>query len=94
MPWRTELRANSRNQTPTLLLWGRMDKVVSHVPAGDIAETIPDSSLISFPGIGHMPQEEAPQASIDAMLAFPAPPCATAGEAPARTDPVVATAAP
>ena len=48
---------------PTLLMWGAEDTLVP-LSAGEwFDEHIPDSSLIAYPGIGHIPMEEAPDRS-------------------------------
>ncbi len=46
-------------KTPTLILWGEEDRLIP-VEAGQwLAKTLPDSRLIVYPGIGHLPHEEA-----------------------------------
>lgn len=48
---------------PTLLMWGAEDTLVP-LSAGEwFDEHIPDSSLIAYPDIGHIPMEEAPDRS-------------------------------
>ncbi|MEO1168836.1 MAG: alpha/beta hydrolase [Pseudomonadota bacterium] len=48
---------------PTLLMWGAEDELVP-LSAGEwFDEHIPDSALIAYPGIGHIPMEEAPDRS-------------------------------
>ncbi|NVE94603.1 alpha/beta hydrolase [Altererythrobacter sp. JGD-16] len=44
---------------PTLILWGEEDTLIP-LSAGEwYADTLPNAQLISYPGIGHLPQEEA-----------------------------------
>lgn len=51
-------------QTPTLILWGEEDRIIP-VEAGQwLAKTLPTASLRIYPGIGHLPHEEAPQATL------------------------------
>ena len=45
--------------TPTLILWGEEDRLIP-VEAGEwLDRTLPDSTLVVYPGIGHLPHEEA-----------------------------------
>jgi len=46
---------------PTLLMWGEKDPAVYASSAVRLAEFFPDSKLIIFPGIGHLPYEECPE---------------------------------
>ena len=46
-------------KTPTLILWGEEDRIIP-VEAGQwLAKTLPDNTFRTYPGIGHLPQEEA-----------------------------------
>jgi pimeloyl-ACP methyl ester carboxylesterase len=45
---------------PTLLLWGERDRAVYASSAEPLRKQFPNSDLIVFPGIGHLPYEEAP----------------------------------
>jgi pimeloyl-ACP methyl ester carboxylesterase len=50
--------------TPTLILWGEEDRVIP-VEAGQwLAKTMPNNTLVIYPGIGHLPHEEAPEATL------------------------------
>jgi pimeloyl-ACP methyl ester carboxylesterase len=50
--------------TPTLILWGEEDRVIP-VEAGQwLAKTLPNNRLVVYPGIGHLPQEEAVEATL------------------------------
>ncbi len=46
-------------KVPTLILWGEEDRIIP-VEAGHwLAATLPDNRLVTYPGIGHLPHEEA-----------------------------------
>jgi len=49
---------------PTLVIWGDEDALISVDAAAWFDEHLPAASLVIYEGIGHIPQEEAPQASI------------------------------
>jgi pimeloyl-ACP methyl ester carboxylesterase len=50
--------------TPTLILWGEEDRLIP-VEAGQwLAKTMPNNRLVIYPGIGHLPHEEAPAATL------------------------------
>ncbi len=49
-----------RIRAPTLLVWGEKDALVPFRTAADYAKALPDSATVSFPGLGHVPHEEAP----------------------------------
>jgi pimeloyl-ACP methyl ester carboxylesterase len=50
--------------TPTLILWGEEDRIIP-VEAGQwLAKTLPAGELHIYPKIGHLPHEEAPQATL------------------------------
>lgn len=50
--------------SPALILWGDEDRLIP-VAAGEwIDQNLPNSQMIIYPGIGHLPQEEAPEATI------------------------------
>ena len=55
---------------PTLILWGARDRLSPPATGQDFARRIPDSQLVVLPGVGHMPQEEDPQRSLEAVKAF------------------------
>lgn len=62
-------------QAPTLLVWGEKDWLVPFAtdPAKFLA-ALPKARLVSFPGIGHMPQEEDPATTLVPVRAFLAEP--------------------
>lgn len=49
---------------PTLILWGEEDRIIPVEAGRWLAQTLPDSRLVVYPRIGHLPQEEAPQATL------------------------------
>ena len=48
---------------PTLILWGDQDRLLSVENAAVFEQAIPDSQLVVYPGIGHMPMLEVPKLS-------------------------------
>lgn len=61
---------------PTLILWGAEDRLIPASGADWFAARIPGSVKIVYPGIGHIPMEEAPDrsaADLDAFLSSPFP---------------------
>lgn len=66
-------------KVPTLIMWGAEDKLIPVSGADWFAARIPGSVKLVYPGIGHIPMEEAPDrsaADVDAFLsgAFPSSP--------------------
>ena len=59
-----------RIQAPTLLLWGEEDKLIPFTNAADYVRALPHATLTPLPGVGHLPQEEAPERSLEALRAF------------------------
>ncbi len=57
-------------QAPTLLLWGEKDALIPYANARDYLNELPNSVIVSFPTLGHVPQEEAPAASLVPVRAF------------------------
>lgn len=55
---------------PVLILWGAEDKLIPVSAGRWFARTIPGSRLIVYPGIGHIPMEEAPDRSAADVGAF------------------------
>ncbi|WP_296679283.1 alpha/beta hydrolase [Novosphingobium sp.] len=63
-------------KTPTLILWGAEDKLIPVSGADWFAKAIPGAQKIVYPGIGHLPMEEAADrsaADLDAFLSNPFP---------------------
>ena len=55
---------------PTLLMWGSKDSAVYASSARRLAPFFPNSKLIVFPGIGHLPYEECPEEFNRALIEF------------------------
>ena len=50
----------ARIQAPTLLLWGERDRMIPFANSADYLRALPHATLAALPGVGHIPQEEAP----------------------------------
>lgn len=59
-----------RIQAPTLLVWGQQDAMIPIANAADYIRAMPQATLVSLPGVGHLPHEEAPDRSLEPVLAF------------------------
>lgn len=70
--------------TPTLLIWGAEDTLVPLEAGQWFDEHIPDSALIAYPDIGHIPMEEAPDRSAADVAAWLATLYPVADEDPAE----------
>ena len=57
-------------KAPTLLLWGEKDAFIPVNNAQDYLKAMPQAKLVTLPGVGHVLHEEAPQASVQAVLDF------------------------
>lgn len=49
---------------PTLVMWGEEDALIALESGRWYDKNLPDSTFVAYPGIGHLPQEEAPEQSI------------------------------
>jgi pimeloyl-ACP methyl ester carboxylesterase len=62
---------------PMLILWGEEDRLIPLAAGQWLAATLPNAALKTYPNIGHLPQEEAAQATLADLqpwLAKHAPP--------------------
>ena len=59
-----------RIQAPTLLVWGQQDALIPFTNAQDYLNTLPHARLVSFPNLGHVPQEEDPAQALPPVEAF------------------------
>ncbi|QUL36446.1 alpha/beta fold hydrolase [Erythrobacter sp. JK5] len=50
---------------PALILWGAEDRLIPVAAGKWYDATLPDARLAIYPGIGHLPQEETPEAVAD-----------------------------
>ena len=57
-------------RAPVLLVWGTKDGMIPAINAEDYLRELPDARLVSFPGLGHVPHEEAPDATLSPVRAF------------------------
>jgi pimeloyl-ACP methyl ester carboxylesterase len=55
---------------PTLLVWGERDALIPVANADDYLRELRGASLVRLPGVGHVPQEESPERSADAVRDF------------------------
>jgi pimeloyl-ACP methyl ester carboxylesterase len=55
---------------PTLLVWGAADAMIPVTNAQDYLGAVKGSRLVMLPGAGHLPHEEAAQASLQAVADF------------------------
>ena len=53
----------AQTDVPTLVMWGEEDKLIPYEAAGWYMDHLPDATLAAYPGIGHLPMEEAPERS-------------------------------
>jgi pimeloyl-ACP methyl ester carboxylesterase len=54
----------------TLLLWGKKDRLIPHANAAEFLASLPNATLVTFPDLGHVPQEEAPAESLAPLETF------------------------
>ncbi|MFM9915474.1 MAG: alpha/beta fold hydrolase, partial [Rhizobacter sp.] len=57
-------------RAPTLLVWGEKDAMIPFANSADYLKAMANATLAPLPGVGHLPQEEAAQRSINPVLAF------------------------
>ena len=59
-----------RIAAPALVLFGAEDRIIDPSAAQQFAERLPDDEVVMLPGIGHLPMEEAPDATAAAIRRF------------------------
>lgn len=64
------VRRLSELRMPTLLVWGEEDHIVPVSSGRRLAGDLADSTLVTLPGVGHLPPEEAPDRSLEPVLDF------------------------
>ena len=64
VPWLRRITA------PTLLLWGEQDAMIPVRNATDYQQAIAGSTLVTLPGIGHLPHEEDPAGALVPLRRF------------------------
>jgi len=57
-------------KAPTLILFGDKDRLINPSAAKTFNERIAGSEIVILPGIGHLPMEEAPDATANAIADF------------------------
>ena len=57
-------------KAPVLLLWGRKDRLIPFSNSADYTRLLPDSRLVAFKGLGHVPMEEDPAQSLVPLREF------------------------
>jgi pimeloyl-ACP methyl ester carboxylesterase len=57
-------------QVPTLVMWGAQDKLIPLDNAHQFARDIKGSKLVVFDDLGHVPQQEDPQRTLNVLRAF------------------------
>ena len=57
-------------QAPTLLIWGEQDGMIPFGNSADYMRLIAHCTLAKLPGLGHVPQEEAPRRSLAILTSF------------------------
>ncbi|OGB02803.1 MAG: alpha/beta hydrolase [Burkholderiales bacterium RIFCSPLOWO2_12_FULL_64_99] len=55
---------------PTLVLWGERDQMISPDLGAQFCHDIPRCKLVTFPKLGHLPQEEDPDGTLKALQTF------------------------
>jgi pimeloyl-ACP methyl ester carboxylesterase len=55
---------------PVLIIWGRKDRILPVEQAGELQALLPQSTVHLLPGVGHAPQEEAPETVAEILIAF------------------------
>jgi len=60
-----------RIEVPTLILWGAADRLILPKTGLAFHRLIPASRLVILPGLGHVPQEEGPEATLGALVSSP-----------------------
>jgi pimeloyl-ACP methyl ester carboxylesterase len=57
-------------RSPTLILWGGEDRLIPPAVGRRLAEQIRGSRILMFEGLGHVPQEEDPEATVAPVREF------------------------
>ncbi|MDE2401555.1 MAG: alpha/beta hydrolase [Burkholderiales bacterium] len=71
--WGASAHLIHRIPQPTLVMWGQKDGMVAPDNGPQFCKDIARCTLITFPDLGHIPQEEAPEQTLNAARAFLAP---------------------
>jgi pimeloyl-ACP methyl ester carboxylesterase len=57
-------------RVPTLVLWGAEDRLLPRIYADQFGRDIPGAVVRVYPGLGHVPMEEAPERTLPDVQAF------------------------
>jgi len=57
-------------KAPTLILFGKQDRIINASAAQSFHERLPGSEVVLLEGVGHLPMEEAPDATAAAIADF------------------------
>ncbi|MCH8542896.1 MAG: alpha/beta fold hydrolase [Alcanivorax sp.] len=69
--WRDESGERLATLTqPTLVIWGAQDRLIPPENGHRFVQDMPNAELVMFETLGHVPQEEDPQATAQAALSF------------------------
>lgn len=68
--WGANAHYIRRIQQPTLVLWGEKDPMVALSSGRQFCQDIPRCSLVVFPELGHIPQEEDPARTLASARSF------------------------
>jgi pimeloyl-ACP methyl ester carboxylesterase len=60
----------AKASVPVLVMWGEEDALIPYAAAGWYKEHLPNATLAAYPGIGHLPMEEAPERSVADLRAW------------------------
>jgi len=52
---------------PTLIIWGEEDRLIPLAAGRWLARVMPQTTLVSYDGVGHLPQKEVPKRSLEAV---------------------------
>jgi pimeloyl-ACP methyl ester carboxylesterase len=67
---------------PTLVVFGDRDRLVPPRLGVRLVENLPDARLVVLPGVGHVPQFEEPETTLELVREFMAP---SGGRRPRRS---------
>lgn len=71
LPWTQFTAAQvGKIAVPTLVMWGEEDSLIPFAAAHWYRDHLPNARLVSYPGIGHLPMEEAPDRSAADLARF------------------------
>jgi pimeloyl-ACP methyl ester carboxylesterase len=68
-----------RVRAPVLLLWGESDQMIPVANSADYQAHLEHAELVRLPGLGHVPQEEAPAQTVGYVAQFLRQPATVAG---------------